>query len=189
MSIRLELLSIVSLLASTHALTCRAPPLRLLRTVEERRCGAPRCLTPQPKHTPAEIPTLLMEALARNDFPECDDGLTTVWSFASDTTRFIFKNNLTDFIESAHETAAQYPTSFYGNAFHGQQWTLEGGPRLCGPPATSWIATQMMRTISSDGRMRRWQWEMRKRRQPPNRDCWFVESIGSSDREGNFEID
>lgn len=132
---------------------------------------------------------MLMEALARNDFPECDSGLTTMWSFASDTTRFIFKNNLTDFIESAHETAAEYPTSFYGNALHGKEWTLEGGPRLCGPPSTSWIATQMMRTVSSDGRMRRWQWEMRKRRQPPNRDCWFVESIGSSDRKGNFEID
>jgi hypothetical protein len=52
-----------------------------------------------------------------------------------------------------------------------------------------WIATQVMRTVSTDGRLRRWQWELRKRRQPPNLNCWYVESIASSDRQGQFEAE
>ena len=57
-----------------------------------------------------------------------------------------------------------------------------GGTERC------WIATQVMRTVSNDGRMRRWQWEVRKHRRPPNMGAWYVESIGSSDKNGNFDI-
>jgi hypothetical protein len=46
-----------------------------------------------------------------------------------------------------------------------------------------------MRTVASDGRVRRWQWELRRQRRPPDMGAWLVESIGSSDREGNFDID
>ena len=52
-----------------------------------------------------------------------------------------------------------------------------------------WIATQVMKTISSDGRMRRWQWEFRKNRRPPCLGCWKVETIASSDRQGNFQTE
>jgi hypothetical protein len=46
-----------------------------------------------------------------------------------------------------------------------------------------------MRTVSSDGRRRRWQFELRQQRRPPDLGAWFVESIGSSDKDGTFDID
>ncbi len=58
-----------------------------------------------------------------------------------------------------------------------------------GDDDTAWIATQVMETISSDGRMRRWQWEIRKNRRPPCLGCWKVETIASSDRQGNFQTE
>lgn len=137
---------------------------------------------------PEAIPSLLMEALQQNDFPDVDAGLRSMWAFAGDTTRHIFEHNITDFIESAHETANEFNTSFYGNAFYSQSWNIETDLNRVGGK-DGWIATQVMKTVSSDGRVRRWQWELRKIRRPPNLGCWFVESIGSSDRKGNFEPD
>jgi hypothetical protein len=137
---------------------------------------------------PQDIPSLLMKALQNNDIPDVDAGLKSVWEFASGTTRYIFDYNRTDFIRSAHETAEQWPTSFYGVAMHGQSWEIESGINRVGGD-DGWIATQVMKTISSDGRMRRWQWELRKNRRPPGQGLWLVETIGSSDRKGNFEAD
>jgi len=146
--------------------------------------------SPRPGLPPAFLPGLLMDALEKNDFPEVDAGLAAMWAFAGDTTRFIFKNNQTEFIESAQETAKQFPTSFFGMAMRGKSWKLEGNITMVGGDTEAcWIATQIMSTISSDGRMRRWQWELRKHKRPPLRGAWYVESIGSSDRLGNFEID
>ena len=81
------------------------------------------------------------------------------------------------------------PTSFYGVALHGQSWELEGEMNMVGGGDEPWIATQIMQTVSSDGRLRRWQWELRRHRRPPNLNAWYVESIGSSDREGNFDVE
>ena len=135
---------------------------------------------------PEEIPPLLMKALEFNNVPHVNAGLESMWAFAGDTTRHVFQKNITDFIESAHETANQFPTSFYGAAMYGTSWSLETELNRVGGD-NGWIATQVMKTITSDGRLRRWQWELRKNRRPPNLDCWFVESIGSSDRKGQFE--
>jgi len=137
---------------------------------------------------PSEIPALLFTALQNNDFPTVDAGLKSMWEFGGDETRHIFENNRTDFIESAHKTANEFPTSFYGNAFYGKDWEMETELNRVGGDG-GWIATQVMKTVSSDGRLRRWQWELRKRRRPPCIDCWFVESIGSSDRKGQFEAE
>ena len=63
---------------------------------------------------PADIPPLLMHDLSVNDVPARDSGLHAIWAFAGDTTRFIYKNNVTEFIEDAHATA-ELPTSFYGH--------------------------------------------------------------------------
>eukprot|EP00985_Skeletonema_marinoi_P002588 scaffold1064_cov209-Skeletonema_marinoi.AAC.13 len=52
---------------------------------------------------------------------------------------------------------------------------------------SGWIATQVIKTVSSEGRLRRWQWELRKNKRPPCLGCWKIESIGSSDRNGDFE--
>ena len=145
--------------------------------------------SPRPQLPPAEVPKLLMKALELNNFPDEDAGLRAMWAFAGDSTRFIFKNNETEFVESAHETAATYPTSFYGMAMRGQGWELEGALNMVGGEAQCWIATQLMKTTSSDGRLRRWQWELRKHRRPPLLGAWYVESIGSSDRLGNFDIE
>jgi hypothetical protein len=144
--------------------------------------------SPRPHLPPEEIPTLLMMALGLNDFPSIDSGIKSVWEFAGDVTRHIFNQNRTEFIESVHETANTLPTSFYGAAMNGKNWTMETPLNKVGGE-NGWIATQVMKTYSSDGRMRRWQWELRKNRRPPNLNCWYVESIGSSDREGKFEVE
>lgn len=141
---------------------------------------------PRPDLSPDEIPILLMKSLELNDFPQVDAGLESMWAFAGDTTRHIFQQNMTDFIESAHETADRFPTSFYGCAMYSKSWSMETELNRVGGE-NGWIATQVMKTISSDGRLRRWQWELRKNKRPPNMGCWFVESIGSSDRKGQFE--
>jgi len=49
------------------------------------------------------------------------------------------------FIVSAHETADNFPTSFYGIAFHGQSWEMETPlNRVGGDKKSVWIATQVM---------------------------------------------
>jgi len=141
---------------------------------------------PRPDLAPEDIPPLLMKALENNDFPNVDDGLKAVWAFSGDTTKFVFQNNRTDFIITAHETAQQFVTSFYGAAMNGKSWDMETELNRVGGE-NGWIATQVMKTICSDGRLRRWQWELRKHRRPPYLGCWYVESIGSSDRKGQFE--
>ena len=75
--------------------------------------------------------------------------------------KFIFQGNRTDFSESAHETADQFSTSFTAPCSGGYE--MEGPVHRVGggDSESSWIATQVMRTLSSDGRVRRWQWEMR----------------------------
>lgn len=135
---------------------------------------------------PEDLPSLLMEALSLNDFPEIDTGLRSMWAFAGDTTRFVFQHNVTEYTESAHKTANQFPTSFYGNAFYEKSWKMLTPLNRVGGE-NGWIATQVMETRSSDGRLRRWQWELRRTRRPPNLNCWFVECIESSDRKGEFE--
>jgi len=141
---------------------------------------------PRSSLDPEDIVPLLMTALEKNNFPESDAGLISMWEFASDTTKYIFQNNITEFIESCHETAEEFPTSFYGAAMNGQSWDMETNINRVGGK-DGWIATQIMKTISSDGRLRRWQWELRKNKRPPCLGCWKVENIASSDRNGDFE--
>jgi hypothetical protein len=141
---------------------------------------------PRPDLDPKEIPSLLMDALRFNDVPSKDAGLRSAWKFAGDTTRHIFQHNITEYIESAHETADTMVTSFYGAAMSGKEWRVEQPLNTVGGE-DGWIATQVVKTVCSDGRIRRWQWELRKHRRPPNMGAWYVESIGSSDRKGNFE--
>lgn len=143
--------------------------------------------SPRPDLTPEEIPSLLMKSLELNDFPHVDAGLESMWAFAGDTTRHIFQQNMTDFIESAHKTADELPTSFYAAAMYGKEWSMETSLNFCGKDKR--IATQVMKTICSDGRLRRWQWELRENRRPPDMGCWFIESIGSSNRKGHFEAE
>mmetsp|Transcript_275 Transcript_275/g.371 ORF Transcript_275/g.371 Transcript_275/m.371 type:complete len:247 (+) Transcript_275:143-883(+) len=143
---------------------------------------------PRASLKPEEVGPLLMNALKNNDIPRVNSGLESVWEFSVDTTKYVFKNNMTDFIESCHETANEFATSFYGVAMKGISWEMESDINMVGGE-NGWIATQVMKTISSDGRMRRWQWEFRKNRRPPCLGCWKVESIASSDRQGNFQTE
>ena len=164
--------------------------------------------------TPEELPLLLMQALRFNDIPNKDSGLKLMWEFTGDTTKHIFQHNITEYIESAHETATTMPTSFYGVAMYGLDYIMETSINYVGGGSSGssesftiggstaaignhvahqtqqqqpWIATQVMKTKCIDGRIRRWQWELRKIRRPPNLNCWYVEQIGSSDRNGQFE--
>lgn len=141
---------------------------------------------PAPSLKPAEIVPLIMHALRHNDTPEKDTGLMVAWDFSTDVTKHVFKHDTVAFVESCHETAITFPTSFYGVALYGKSWELETGINRVGGE-DGWIATQVMKTISSDGRLRRWQWELRKNKRPPCLGCWRVESIASSDRNGDFE--
>jgi len=143
-------------------------------------------LSPSENLDPGEIPTLLMNALQNNNIPAPNAGLISMWNFAGGNTHYIFQHNMTEFLESAHETAETLPTSFYGAAMYGKEWNMETGINRVGGES-GWIATQVMKTVCSDGRVRRWQWELRKNKRPPHLGCWFVETIGSSDRKGNFE--
>ena len=156
----------------------------MISITESDFAGAGR---PRPDLAPQDIPQLLMKALQYNDFPNVDSGLAAMWAFSGDTCRHVFQNNFTDFDATAHETAQEFPTSFYGVAMNGS-WEMESPLNLVGGE-NGWIATQVMKTISSDGRLRRWQWELRKQRRPPDLGCWYIESIGSSDRKGNFEAE
>ena len=52
------------------------------------------------------------------------------------------------------------PTSFYGMAMRGRSVELEGQMNMVGGADDAWIATQILKTVASDGRMRRWQWEL-----------------------------
>lgn len=185
----------------THAATVAA--IALQASPPPRRCiQAPRWSMlaadgafegagePRPDLPVEDLPPLLMSALQNSNFPEVDAGLHAVWAFAGDTMRFMYQQNVTEFVEDAHKTARDLPTSFYGNAMFGQHWEMEGSMNMVGgDPESCWIATQIMQTVSSDGRMRRWQWELRKHRRPPNLGAWYVESIGSSDRVGNFDVE
>eukprot|EP00580_Thalassiosira_gravida_P001125 CAMPEP_0201609982 /NCGR_PEP_ID=MMETSP0492-20130828/15408_1 /ASSEMBLY_ACC=CAM_ASM_000837 /TAXON_ID=420259 /ORGANISM="Thalassiosira gravida, Strain GMp14c1" /LENGTH=238 /DNA_ID=CAMNT_0048075635 /DNA_START=228 /DNA_END=944 /DNA_ORIENTATION=- len=148
--------------------------------------GCDSAKEPSPSLKPEEIVPLIMRALQNNNKPEKDAGLTTAWEFSTDTTKWVFKHNITEFIESCHETAELFPTSFYGVSMNGRSWKLETELNRVGGD-DGWIATQVMKTMSSDGRMRRWQWELRKNKRPPCIGCWRVENIASSDRNGNFE--
>jgi hypothetical protein len=129
-----------------------------------------------------------MNALRFNNLPYKDAGLYAIWEFAGDTTRYIFQNNRTEFVESAHTTVDTMSTSFYGVAMNGQYWTMETPLNRVGGD-NGWIATQVMKTIGSDGRVRRWQWELRKAKRPPHLGAWYVENIGSSNRKGDFDAD
>jgi len=143
--------------------------------------------TPRPELRPEDIPSLLMTALSQNDTPYDNAGLESMWEFAEGSaTHHIFQHNMTEYIESAFETASEFSTSFYGVALHGQSWDMETGINRVGAE-DGWIATQVMTTVTSDGRVRRWQWELRRNRRPPCLNCWRVETIASSDRKGNFE--
>ena len=134
-----------------------------------------------------------MEALKKNNFPELDSGLAMTWGFFGDSSKYIFGHNYSDFVACAHQTADEFPTSFYGAAMHGASYQMLGAMNFVNARSlepldpSCWIATQVMQTRSSDGRMRRWQWELRKRRRPPGLDTWYVESIGSSDKDGKFD--
>ena len=50
---------------------------------------------PTPSIKPEEIIPFIMNALRNNDYPDKDAGLKLVWEFATDTTQYVFKNNIT----------------------------------------------------------------------------------------------
>ncbi|CAB9513185.1 expressed unknown protein [Seminavis robusta] len=68
-----------------------------------------------------------MTTLRNNDIPRVDSGLQAMWEFAEGNTQYMFQYNCTNFIQSAHETADQFPTSSYGAAMYmyRQKWEME----------------------------------------------------------------
>ena len=49
----------------------------------------------RPSLAPEDLVPLLMKALKNNDIPNKDAGLQSIWELTTDTTKYIFKNNIT----------------------------------------------------------------------------------------------
>ncbi len=52
-------------------------------------------LNPKESINPGDVIPLLMYALQNNDIPRKDDGIRAMWEFSTDTTKYIFQNNIT----------------------------------------------------------------------------------------------
>mmetsp|Transcript_310 Transcript_310/g.857 ORF Transcript_310/g.857 Transcript_310/m.857 type:complete len:362 (-) Transcript_310:21-1106(-) len=115
--------------------------------------------------------------------------LARIWhDLAGDTFLFYYRHEgFEEFLKDARETADEFPTSFYGNAIYGRRWSIVRGWEIAGGE-DGWIGTAIVETIASDGRLRNWIWELRKRRRPPHQGTWYIESIGSSDADGTFDV-
>ena len=50
---------------------------------------------PSPLLPPEDVVPLIMNALSKNNEPHKDAGIKLMWEFATDTTKFVFKNNIT----------------------------------------------------------------------------------------------
>lgn len=72
-------------------------PLATEKDKEEESgvCAYEGAGVPRPSLAPGDIVPLIMHALKNNDMPKMNAGLASVWEFATDTTKFIFKNNVT----------------------------------------------------------------------------------------------
>jgi len=150
----------------------------------ELGAGKPRILL-----EPGDIPPLLMHALFFNDEPSPDAGLRSMWDFTgAPTRRKFYSNDLPTFLAEAKAQAREWPASFFGAALAGRSWELEGPVVRVGGDG-GWVATQVVRTYCRDGRSRRWQWELRENRRPPQMGCWYVEQIAASDMDGDFDAD
>jgi hypothetical protein len=100
--------------------------------------------SPHPSLPTRSLPPLLMHALSRNDLLRQDAGVRSIWRFATPTLRFVFRGDEEEFVQKAHETARQLPTSFYGSAMFGLGWEMEGEMRRVGGE-DGWIAVQVRR--------------------------------------------
>jgi hypothetical protein len=91
--------------------------------------------------------------------------LARIWDdLAGDTFLFYYRHEgFEEFLKDARETADEFPTSFYGNAMYGRRWSIVREWELAGGD-DGWIGTAIVETIASDGRLRNWIWELRKRR-------------------------
>ena len=152
---------------------------------ERERADAPAVL-PEVDDEPGPMIDKLFAALAHPSVHESNATLERVWDIAGDALRWIFNNDLADFVESARMTADTYPTSFYGATMRGRSWRVA---RPWQTTSSGWIGTCVVETVCADGRLRRWIAEARQRRRPPLMGTWYLESIGSSGADGTFDVD
>ena len=152
---------------------------------EREGADAPAVL-PEVDDEPGPMIDKLFAALAHPSVHESNATLERIWDIAGDTLRWIFKNDVADFVESARMTADTYPTSFYGATMRGRSWRVA---RPWQTTSSGWIGTCVVETVCADGRLRRWIAEARQRRRPPLMGTWYLESIGSSSADGTFDVD
>lgn len=158
-----------------------------------RASGASASAEPSATRLPdiADAPPAMIEAALRalgdRTLP-VNATLERVWSLAGDVMRHYYRDGGVDeFVGDALETAEEFPTSFYGTAINGKGWRVLRPFALAGGP-DGWIGTAVVETVASDDRVRKWIWELRKRRRPPDMGTWYIESIGSSDADGTFDV-
>jgi hypothetical protein len=74
-----------------------------------------------------------MNALRQNDFPEVDAGLHSMCGPLAVIQHDTFlETTKQTFVSSAHDTADNFSTSFYGAAPYGKSWHMETPFELCG---------------------------------------------------------
>lgn len=131
----------------------------------------------------------VLAALGHKGDKSVDRALRHIWDhLAGDNFKFVYRDSdVEEFIADARTTAEEFSTSFYGNAINGKRWQIIRDFQTTG--ADGWIGTAVVETISSDDRLRRWIWELRKHKRPPKMGSWFIENIGSSDADGTFDSD
>ena len=102
-----------------------------------------------------------MKALKLNDFPNIDAGVQALWNFSGEITRRAYKHDMDEFFRRAHQDAMARPASFYGMALEGKSWEIETSLNRIGGDQ-GYLATQILKTTAHDGRIRRWQFLLRK---------------------------
>ena len=147
--------------------------------------AASECPLPVSSDAPQVMIERTLDSLAGDDV---DAALRRIWDLAGDTFKYYYRfDTLDEFIKDAKQTSAEFPTSFYGMALTGKRWTVLRPFTVAGGP-DGWLGTCVVETVARDDRKRKWIWELRKRRRPPRMGEWYIESIGSSDADGTFDV-
>lgn len=123
---------------------------------------------PDPSLAPEDVVRLCMEALARNDFPECNSGLATCYAFSNDMCRAAVGGSLEEFVKFARNPI--FGSMVNHNSWRADPINLVGG----GTPTRGAMATQLVHVISANGQPRTFIWTLQQERRPPNAGAWLV---------------
>lgn len=111
-----------------------------------------------------------MDALAKNNFPECDSGLATCFAFSNDLCRAAVGGSLEDFVKFANNPV--FGSMVDCNSWRAEPLNFVGEPG--GTPTRGAMATQLVHVVSSRGQPRSFIWTLQQERRPPHAGSWLV---------------